>query len=63
MTLVYYEEADSKKEAMQREYAIKRLDRKEKLSLIEGFEGEQRRGRPENPKDRDFQIRNAYIKI
>ncbi|MCI6859121.1 MAG: GIY-YIG nuclease family protein [Eubacterium sp.] len=33
--LVYYEEFQTKKEAMQREYAIKQLSKKEKLSLIE----------------------------
>lgn len=32
--LVYYEEFDSKEEAMQREYRIKRLNRTEKMSLI-----------------------------
>lgn len=34
--LVYYEEYASKKEAMQREYAIKQLSREEKLALIAG---------------------------
>ena len=33
--LVYYEAFDSKKAAMSREYAIKRLSRAEKLKLIE----------------------------
>lgn len=32
--LVYYEEFDSKEEAMQREYRIKHLNRTEKMSLI-----------------------------
>lgn len=32
--LVYYEEYETKKEAMQREYAIKQLSRQKKLSLI-----------------------------
>lgn len=34
LRLVYTEEFKDKKEAMQREYAIKRLPRKEKLALI-----------------------------
>ncbi len=33
--LVYYESFDSKQEAMSREYAIKRLSRKEKEELIQ----------------------------
>ncbi len=33
--LVYYENFDSKQEAMSREYAIKRLSRKEKEELIQ----------------------------
>lgn len=33
--LVYYEEYEDKIEAMKREYAIKRLTRKEKINLIE----------------------------
>ncbi len=33
--LVYYEEYATKQEAMKREYAIKRLRRKDKLMLIE----------------------------
>lgn len=32
--LVYYEEHDTKNEAMSREYAIKQLTRKEKVTLI-----------------------------
>lgn len=32
--LVYSEEYDTKQEAMQREYAIKQLSRKEKLALV-----------------------------
>ena len=32
--LVYYEEHETKQEAMRREYAIKRLSRREKLALI-----------------------------
>ncbi len=32
--LIYYEEFLTKEEAMQREYRIKRLSRKEKLALI-----------------------------
>ncbi len=34
--LVYFEEFDTKEEAMRREYAIKHLTRKEKLELIAG---------------------------
>ena len=34
--LVYYETFSTKKEAMQREYAIKQLARKDKLELIAG---------------------------
>lgn len=33
--LVYYEEYEDKIEAMKREYAIKRLTRKDKINLIE----------------------------
>lgn len=33
--LVYYESYETKEEAMRREYAIKRMSRKEKLQLIE----------------------------
>ena len=32
--LVYFEEYDTKQEAMQREYAIKQLSRQKKLALI-----------------------------
>lgn len=32
--LVYSEEYDTRREAMQREYAIKQLNRKEKLALV-----------------------------
>lgn len=35
--LVYYEEYMTKKEAMSREYSIKRLSRQEKLTLIADF--------------------------
>lgn len=35
--LVYYEEFDSKTEAMKREYAIKQLSRKKKEELVEDF--------------------------
>ena len=38
VTLVYYETFDTKEEAMCREFAIKKLSRKEKLKLVEGFE-------------------------
>lgn len=34
--LVYYECLETKEEAMQREYAIKRLSRQQKLQLISG---------------------------
>lgn len=34
VVLVYYEEFKTKEEAMKREYAIKRLKRKEKLQLF-----------------------------
>ncbi len=40
--LVYYEEFNTKEEAMSREYHIKRLSRKEKLSLIHQFNIEQK---------------------
>ncbi|MCI8886696.1 MAG: GIY-YIG nuclease family protein [Hungatella sp.] len=36
--LVYYEEFSTKMEAMSREYAIKQMNRKEKLKLVEGFQ-------------------------
>ena len=36
--LVYYEEFDSKTEAMKREYAIKQLSRKKKEELVRNFE-------------------------
>lgn len=35
VTLVYYEEFETAKEAQKREYQIKNLSRKEKLKLIE----------------------------
>ena len=38
--LVYFEVYSTKKEAMSREYAIKRLGRVEKLRLIETFSGD-----------------------
>ena len=37
--LAYFEEFDSKNEAMSREYRFKRLSREEKLKLIEKAEG------------------------
>ena len=37
VTLVYYETFDTKEAAMSREFAIKKLTRREKLKLIEGF--------------------------
>ena len=36
--LVYYEEYETKQEAMKREYAIKRLTRADKLMLIDGLD-------------------------
>lgn len=36
--LVYYETFTTKEEAMRREYAIKQLERKEKMKLVEGFQ-------------------------
>ena len=38
VTLVYYETFDTKEEAMRREFSIKKLSRKEKLKLVDGFE-------------------------
>ena len=38
--LVYYETMETKEEAMRREYAIKQLDRQQKLELI-AHQGEQ----------------------
>ncbi len=38
VTLVYYEGFRTKEEAMQREYQVKQLTRKEKLSLISYYE-------------------------
>ena len=37
LELVYFEVFEDKREAMKREYAIKRLKRQEKENLIEGF--------------------------
>ena len=37
LTLVYYEEFDTKEEAMKREYEIKTFTRVQKEKLIEGF--------------------------
>lgn len=36
--LIYFEEHNTKEEAMRREYAIKHLTRSEKLALIESFD-------------------------
>ncbi|MBQ9156114.1 MAG: GIY-YIG nuclease family protein [Eubacterium sp.] len=36
--LVYYEEFETKQEAMRREYAVKQLTRSDKLRLIKGAE-------------------------
>lgn len=38
VTLVYYETFETKEEAMSREFAIKKLSRKEKLKLMEDFD-------------------------
>ena len=38
VTLVYFEEYDTKEEAMRREFRIKRLTRAEKIKLIESKE-------------------------
>lgn len=35
--LVYYEQYETKQEALKREYAIKQLTRKEKLALIKAY--------------------------
>ena len=35
--LVYYEQYETKQEALKREYAIKQLSRKEKLALIKAY--------------------------
>ena len=40
VTLVYYETFASKEEAMSREFAIKRLTRKEKQELVDSFRGQ-----------------------
>ena len=51
VTLVYYEEFETKEEAMKREAAIKKLSRKEKTDLIKekGLYGElQKRGTERN---------------
>ena len=40
--LVYFEEFDTKQEAMSKEAKIKRLTRKEKLLLIENYQQEQK---------------------
>ncbi|MDO4633941.1 MAG: GIY-YIG nuclease family protein [Eubacteriales bacterium] len=37
VVLVYYEEYETKQEAMQREYAIKQLTRRQKEALISSF--------------------------
>ena len=38
VTLVYFETFETKEEAMSREFAIKRLSRREKLELIASFD-------------------------
>jgi putative endonuclease len=38
VSLVYFEEYETKQEAMKREYYIKQLDRKDKLRLVEGMD-------------------------
>lgn len=39
--LVYYETFTTKEEAMRREYAIKQLERKEKMKLVDSFQSKQ----------------------
>ncbi|MBQ8802769.1 MAG: GIY-YIG nuclease family protein [Tyzzerella sp.] len=39
VSLVYYEEFQTKEDAMSREYAIKHMTRKEKSSLISAYRG------------------------
>lgn len=38
VSLIYYEEFQTKEEAMRREYAIKRMSRSEKVCLIRAYE-------------------------
>lgn len=47
VTLVYFEEFDTKEEAMRREAAIKRLTRYEKLCLVEGHALKRTQDQPE----------------
>lgn len=42
VTLMYYEMFATKEEAMKREYAIKQLNRKKKMELIEKWRGEKK---------------------
>ena len=46
--LLYYEEFDSKEEAMKREYAIKQMKRKEKEKLINGEVAHEAKNRDEH---------------
>lgn len=50
VTLVYFEEFETKEEAMRREAAIKRLTRYEKLRLVDGQGNQERNKRPEEDK-------------
>lgn len=63
VTLVYYEEFDTRQEAMQREWAVKQLSRKEKLRLIadgRSFAGEAgQAAAPESRKD----VRNTSAEM
>ena len=43
VTLVYYEVYPTKEEAMRREFAIKKLSRKDKLFLIKEFDGKDKK--------------------
>lgn len=45
--LIYYEKFNTKEEAMSREYAIKRLTRKQKQRLIAGKDGMVEKGKSE----------------
>ena len=46
--LLYYEEFDSKEEAMKREYAIKQMKRKEKEKMINGEVAHEAKNRDEH---------------
>ncbi len=46
--LVYYEEYEDRKEALSREWHLKRLSRAEKLELVEGFKAPAEKGKDRN---------------